>query len=173
LRWDRSRMISPAGSQSAPVTWWRGAVEAEGVFASICDISSFPTADMWNCQSTWRGGSARTAAAPRRGRPSENNSTNRNRGPACALNRQRRVECPPAPNPSPIRRETLARVRCRGLPLWTVVHNRQREVGRTACDEMRERATHAGLASAPGWRTSPFGTKPGALLYLNCDRNTS
>src|SRR5215510_552157 len=32
---------------------------------------------------------------------------------------------------------------------------------------MRWRVTPCGLASAPGWRTSPFGTKPGAFSFLD------
>jgi hypothetical protein len=121
-------MISPAGSRSARVTWWRAAAEAEGVFASVCDISSFPTAGISSYRSTWGTGRARTAAVRPGGPRPENNFAPRNCGPACAFNGQRRVVCPPAPNPSPIRRETLARVRRRGLPLWTVVRNRQRKL---------------------------------------------
>src|SRR5262249_56771108 len=54
----------------------------------------------------------------------------------------------------------------RGLPLWAVVEKRQREwnSGAALAIECVGALPHAGLASAPGWRTSPFGTKPGAFL---------
>ena len=166
-------MISPAGSQSAPVTWWRGAAEAEDVFASICDISSFPTAGMWNCQSTWRVGGARTAAAPRRGRPSENNSTNRNRGPACALNRQRRVECPQPPTPHPS-----------GERPWPALGAGVFLCGPLCTMASEELAAPLAMrcASALPMRGSrrrrvggplPSGRNPARFFDLNCDRNAS
>ena len=104
----RLLIVFPVGSRLEHATSSKVAPGPRVAFASTCDISNFLTAVRWNCRATPRSDPVRAAAgraaAPRR----ENNRVARNLARACC------VECltpggvPPAPNPSPIRRKTLA-----------------------------------------------------------------
>lgn len=164
LTCPRSQMTCPAGSRLGLAMSSRAVAAAKELFASICDISNFPTAGTSTCRLMLRIAGARSSGGARGGGQPENNFARRNRRRRPSVETTAPGGVPPSPQPLTHPARDPGPHRRRGLPLWTVVHNSQREVGLTACDEMRERATHAGLASAPGWRTSPFGTKPGALL---------
>lgn len=155
LTCPRSQMTCPAGSRLELAMSSRAVPAAKELFASICDISNFPTAGTSTCRSMLRIARARSGAAARSGGEPENNFSDR-KPP-----RRRSVELtapggvPPAPNPSPIRRETLALLAPGSSfmePLWKLAV-RSRAL---ACECKRVRVTHAALVSAPAWRPSPL-----------------
>jgi hypothetical protein len=53
--------------------WSRATAEARAGFASICDISSFPTVVRWNCRPTGQSGRARAGGRRAADTPRENN----------------------------------------------------------------------------------------------------
>ena len=108
LTCPRSQMTCPVGSRWGLAMSSRAVAAAKELFASICDISNFPTAGTSTCRLMLRIARTRSGAGARGGGEPENNFSGR-KPP-----RRRSVELtapggvPPAPNPSPIRRETLA-----------------------------------------------------------------
>src|SRR5215831_8466259 len=158
LTCPRSQMTCPAGSRLGPAMSLRAVAAAKELFASICDISNFPTASTSTCRSMLRIARARGDGGARGGGHPENNFARRNRRRRPRVGLTAPGGVPPAPNPSPIRRETLAPFWRRGLPLWKWNHC-GKPAARTralACECMHVRVTHAALVSAPGWRTSPL-----------------
>ena len=99
LPWARASIVFPVGSRLELATSSRAAAAARAVFASICDISNFPTAVRWNYRPMWRIERVRVAPARHDAHRRENNFARRNRA------RVGGVECltpggvPPSPQP--------------------------------------------------------------------------
>src|SRR5262245_56725854 len=82
--------------------WSRATAEARDGFASICDISSFPTVVRWNCRPTGQSGHARPGGRRAADTPRENNH-----GPGTGRAPRRYLDAagwrapqPPTPHPS-------------------------------------------------------------------------
>ena len=129
LTCPRSQMTCPAGSRLELAMSSRVVPAAKELFASICDISNFPTAGTSTCRSMLRIARACSGGGARSGGEPENNFADRK--PA----RRRSVELtapggvPPAPNPSPIRRETLAPFGAGVFLYGTIVETRRDKSG--------------------------------------------
>jgi hypothetical protein len=99
LTCPRSHMTCPAGSRSELAMSSRAVPVAKELFASICDISNFPTAGTSTCRSMSRIARARSGGGARSGGEPENNFSDR-KPP-----RRRSVELtapdgvPPSPQP--------------------------------------------------------------------------
>src|SRR5947199_10657489 len=92
------------------------AVEAlTAAFASNRDTSSFRMAGTWICRFAAWGRVVRTAAESLGGTEENKFEGAWNELPPAGFLVQRRMECPPAPNPSPIRRIDPGPLRRRGL----------------------------------------------------------
>jgi hypothetical protein len=123
----RSQMICPAGSRLELAMSSRAVAGAKELFASICDISNFPTAGTSICRPMLRIARARRGGGARGGGQSENNFARRNRPRRPSVEWTAPGGVPPSPQPSPIRRETLAPFWRRGLPLMEPLWKTRRE----------------------------------------------
>ena len=99
--WVPLQTVSPAGFRSARATWSRAAAAGRAVFASVCDISSFPMAATSNCRLMWQTGRARVVGAFPGEARRENNFRRRNRGEARALKHSAGWSAPQPPTPHP------------------------------------------------------------------------
>jgi hypothetical protein len=156
LTCPRSQMICPAGSRLARAMWSKAAAGVEELFASICDISNFPTAGMSSCQSMSHSARARIAGGGRGGGEPENNFARRNRPRRPGVESTTPGGVPPSPQPLTHPARDPGPLWCRGLPLSDHCGKPAMRSWAVACERMHARVTHAGLVSAPGWRTSPF-----------------
>jgi hypothetical protein len=157
-------MTCPAGSRLGLAMSSRAVAGAKELFASICDISNFPTAGTSTCRSMWRIARAHKAGGGRGGGGPENNFAGRNRPRRAGVESTAPGGVPPSPqplthparDPGPFWRRGLPLWNRRGLPLWNHCGKPAVRTWALACEWMHARVTHAALVSAPGWRTSPL-----------------
>jgi hypothetical protein len=131
LTCPRSQMICPAGSRLEPAMSSRAVAGAKELFASICDISNFPTAGTSICRPMLRIAGARRGGGARGGGQSENNFACRNRPRRPSVELTAPGGVPPSPQPLTHPARDPGPFWRRGLPLWNFVENLPRELRRS------------------------------------------
>ena len=99
LTCPRSQMICPGGSRLGLAMSSRAVAGAKELFASICDISNFPTAGTSICRPMLRIAGARRGGGARGGGQSENNFARRNRPRRPSVEWTAPGGVPPSPQP--------------------------------------------------------------------------
>ena len=156
LTCPRSQMTCPAGSRLGLAMSSRAVAAAKELFASICDISNFPTAGTSTCRLMLRIAGARSGGGARGGGQPENNFARRNRRRRPSVETTAPGGVPPSPQPLTHPARDPGPFWRRGLPLWNHCGKPAARTWALACEGMHVRVTHAALVSAPGWRTSPL-----------------
>ena len=99
LTCPRSQMTSPAGSRLGLAMSSRAVAAAKELFASICDISNFPTAGTSTCRLMLRIARARSGGGARGGGEPENNFWGRNPPRRASVELTAPGGVPPSPQP--------------------------------------------------------------------------
>ena len=165
LTCPRSQMTCPAGSRLGLAMSSRAVAAAKELFASICDISNFPTAGTSTCRLMLRIAGARSSGGARGGGQPENNFARRNRRRRPSVETTAPGGVPPSPQPLTHPARDPGPPFGAGVFLYgTIVENPPRELGHSLA-----RACMCALPMRRWCRRRvggplPFGTKPGAFL---------
>ena len=155
LTCPRSQMTCPAGSRLGLAMSSRAVAGAKELFASICDISNFPTAGTSICRPMLRIAGARRGGGARGAGQSENNFARRNRPRRPSVELTAPGGVPPSPQPLTHPARDPGPILAPGSSFMDLCGKPAARTQALACECMHVRVTHAALVSAPGWRTSP------------------